>query len=121
MKVTIYGYRENFLVKPTVKVFQDGRLLGEVASKGVLVLDGIAENAVLTFKSSIRSTQCVVSSPNIVLSFNRMSGHLEAIATENVDQAMMMHSAKDSNSMIIVALLVLVGAVALVVALRFLK
>lgn len=111
MKITIYGYKESFLLTPSVKVYQDGRLLGEVKAKGVLVLDNIATNSVLIFKSSIRSTECVVSSPNIVLSFNRMSGCLEALATEHVDQVMIMQSVKDNNNVIMAVGLVLVLAV----------
>ncbi len=111
MKITIYGYKESFLFTPSAKVYQDDRFLGEVKAKGVLVLDGIAENSVLTFKCGIRSTQCVVSSPNIVLSFNRMTGCLEALATEHVDQVMIMQSAKDNNNVIMAVVMVLVLAV----------
>ena len=81
MKITVYGYKESFLFTPSVKVYQDGRKLGEVSAKGALVLDNIAPGSVIKFKCGIRSTECVVSDPNIVLSFNRMTGCLEALAT----------------------------------------
>ena len=108
MKVTIYGYKESFLFTPSVKVYQDGRLLGVVKAKNVLVLEGIEENSILTFKSGIRSTECVVSNSNIILSFNRMIGCLEAHATDHVDQTMLVQSMKDHNNVLMAVIIVLV-------------
>lgn len=108
MKITVYGYKESFLFTPSVKVYQDGRKLGEVSAKGALVLDNIAPGSVIKFKCGIRSTECVVSDPNIVLSFNRMTGCLEALATEHVDQVMIMQSAKDNNNVIMSVIIILV-------------
>lgn len=115
MKVTIYGYKESFLFAPSVKVYLGGRCLGEVKPKGVLVLDDVEEDSVLRFVLSgflIRSTECIVSGSAIVLSLNRMSGCLEALATDHVDKAMMMNSSKDNNNVI--------AAIVLIIALIFL-
>lgn len=91
MKVTIYGYKESFLFAPSVKVYLGDRCLGEVKPKGVLVLEDVEEDSVLRFVPSgflIRSTECIVSGSAIVLSVSRMSGRLEALATDHVDEAM---------------------------------
>lgn len=108
MKVTIYGYKESYLFTQSVKVYLGDRCLGVVKPKGVLVLEGIEENAVLRFKATIiGSTECVVSGSAIVLSYNRLSG-FEALATDHADQAMMLNSSKDNNNIIILIAFIVV-------------
>lgn len=79
--VTIHGYKETFLVNPSVKVYADNNYITEVA-KGQTITLPINRDCTLTFKSSIRSTEVRVfgdRNTEIMLSFNRGSGALKAI------------------------------------------
>ncbi|MBR6136602.1 MAG: zinc ribbon domain-containing protein [Bacilli bacterium] len=85
--VIIHGYQETFAVNPPVKIYIDGNYVAEVG-KGQTISLPIDHDCVLTFKSSIRSTDVKVflnNNTEIMLSFNRGSGALKAITNIQTD------------------------------------
>lgn len=80
-KVIIHSYNESFAVNPSVKVYINDNFITEI-NKGTTKTLEIENDATLTFKSSIRSTNVNVScdrTTEIQLSFDRGTGALKAI------------------------------------------
>lgn len=81
-KVTILGYKEEFVNTPAVKVFRNGMQIGKVEKDRKIEID-ITEECILRFKCSFRSTECLVKPGDwVLLSFNRIIGKLNAIRTD---------------------------------------
>lgn len=112
-RVTILGYTEPFATYPTIKVFCKGEQIGEVGHNERIQVC-ITENCVLEFKCSFRSTTCYVKEGDwVLLSFNRVTGALNATITDkdNYQFAINKNRGKDSQRwlwVIIIAILVFV-------------
>lgn len=86
-KVIIHSYREAFIVNPPVKIYKNNQYITEI-SKGQTIELYIDNDTIFTFKSSIRKVDVLVSkgtTTEIMLSFNRGTGSLEAITNIKTD------------------------------------
>ena len=80
-KVIIHSYKELFVVNPKVKIYKNNQYITEIP-RGETIELFIDDDTTFTFKSSIRKVDVLVSKGNtteIMLSFNRGTGSLEAI------------------------------------------
>jgi hypothetical protein len=96
--VTILGYAETFAWNPSVSIYQDGVQIGTVAHNGRIELR-IPQQCELQFKCNMRSAKCIVSPGDwILLSFDRMSGRLNATLTNKYNAQPTINQIKKNNS-----------------------
>ena len=114
-KVTILGYSESFVIAPSVSVYLNDWKIGEVSRNGKIELD-LDKGSYLKFKGGLRSTSCVVKPGDwVLLSFNRVTGGLDAILTDkdNYQSAIIKTKGTDSKRwiwiVIIAAALIALG------------
>lgn len=96
--VTILGYAETFAWNPSVSIYQDGVQIGTVAHNGRIELR-LPQQCELQFKFNMRSAKCIVSPGDwILLSFDRMSGRLNATLTNKYNAQPTIDQIKKNNS-----------------------
>ncbi|MBE6241139.1 MAG: hypothetical protein E7115_06540 [Bacteroidales bacterium] len=108
--VVIYGYTETFAVNPAVEITKDEALLATVSRNSKVELE-IAEPCELKFKSSFRTTRCMVKPGDaVVLSFNRMTGSLNATVTSKENSATEINIKKGKDGTRIIWAIILIIA-----------
>ena len=95
--VTVYGPRETFIVDPNIGIYQKGQKLGTVLGKEKTKIKGVRRNSELTFKYMFRSARCRISESSIILSFDRLSGELNAVPTEDVADTIQIREQKEKD------------------------
>lgn len=118
-KVTILGYKEEFVNTPAVKVFRNGMQIGKVEKDRKIEID-ITEECILRFKCSFRSTECLVKPGDwVLLSINRSRGKLNAIRTdENNIQTVIAEAQKSDRKRSVLAAVMVAVMFLLAVILR---
>ena len=113
--VTVLGYRESFAAHPAVKIFIDGRQVGEVQANGKTAIP-VAGPCTLVFKCAFRSAKCQVNGGDwVVLAFNRATGSLGATVTDeqNSRNVVVQNLQKDNKrwlwTVVAIAVLALLG------------
>ena len=77
-KVMIYGYTENYMLNPKVKILLNGDEIGSVA-KGQLFEYDITSDCEITFKCNLRKASMAIKPGRVTkikLSWNRLTGQL---------------------------------------------
>ena len=95
--VTVYGPRETFIVDPNIGIYQKGQKLGTVLGKEKTKIKGVRRNSELTFKYMFRSARCRISESSIILSFDRLSGELNAVPAEDVADTIQIREQKEKD------------------------
>ncbi len=108
--ILVHGYEEHFAANPSVTVFKDGDIVGEVGHHATLQIE-IEKDCELEFKCLMRTSSVLVrksEDTHILLSFNRFTGGLEAVVANdnNLDEKRSIKSANAKNNLMRVALLV---------------
>ena len=80
--VTIHGYTEVYANNPIIDILKDGLLVGRIGKNDSIKLK-ISEPCKIRFKWKFRTAECFTRpGDHIILSFNRLTGHLEAFACD---------------------------------------
>ena len=116
--VTIYGYKEDYAINMAVKVFCNGEEIGKVEHDGKMEIN-VEGEADLKFKCSIRSATCrVKGGDTVVLSFDRVTGSLNALVTnaDNLQTVVAENQEKDSKkATVITAIIVILFALKFII------
>ncbi len=96
--VTVLGYTECFLLRPSVSVFLEEREIAIVEPSKKIELN-ISKPCVLNFKCRWRTTKCMVKPGDwVLLSFNRFWGTLSATITDKENYQFAMNKAKGDDA-----------------------
>lgn len=115
--VTVMGYTEWFLMRPSVSVFQKDKEIAIVEPSEKIELN-ISEPCVLKFKCWWRTEKCMVKPGDwVLLSFNRFWGTLNATVTSQNEYQSTLKGVKKKDKhnwiwtiIFILILLILVGS-----------
>lgn len=109
--VIIYGYQEHFAVNPGVKIYKNNEFVGIVNGGESFNAGFLEKDSLFEFKAAFRSASIMVPADqpyNIQLSFDRLTGQLSAVSSENNYKVQNELKNKDGRNVAITVVIILV-------------